>query len=506
MEDRTQELVARTPAMVHAVDREGRIVAVSDDWLAHMGFSRPEVVGRPAADFLAEDSRRHHVEVVWPELHRTGACRDVACQLVKRDGEVFDALLSEVAERDPRGGIAGAVAVVTDVTERRRIQQQLAHARKMEAVGRLAGSVAHDFSTIMSAIGGYAGLLQLEMRPDDPHRPEVDEIAAAAGRATQLTRGLLAFSRKKVLHRQRTDLNAVVSGGASMLRRLLSEDLSLETRLSDGPLPVFADGAQVQQVLLHLAGFAGNRMATGGRVVVSTVRADLDPASAEHIDDGMPGHYAVLTLTDTGPALDGRARDRLFEPFAGAGPGGGEEGLDLSVAHGIVRQHGGFIGVDSAPGHGTSFRIYLPLLETPAREASPEPLRPAQPRSDGVVETILVADDEPRARQEVESFLRAAGYDVVPAEDGRDAVAKFRARPDDIHLVLLDVIMPRMSGRAAWEQIRLIRPGVKVLFTSGHGVGIARDRGVAEDGAGHRVAPRDLTALGRKIRTLLDGA
>jgi CheY-like chemotaxis protein len=363
--------------------------------------------------------------------------------------------------------------------------------------------VAHDFNNILSAISGYAGLLQLEMRPDDPHRAEVDEIAAAASRATHLTRGLLAFSRRQVMDRQRLDLNGVVVGSEGLLRRVVSEDVALETRLSAEPLPVYADATQLQQVLVSLVGFARDRMPRGGRIAISTVRADLDPASAEHIDDGVPGHYAVLTVRDSGPDVDEAARSRIFEPAFDAVGGASGTGLGLSIAHGIVRQHGGFVGVDGGPGQGCRFRIYLPLVAGRV-PAAPPTLPEPRPGVDGGRETILVAEDEPLVRRLVESFLRKAGYDVVVAVDGQDAVEQFRARADDVRLVLMDVIMPRMSGRAASEEIRRIRPGVKVLFTSGYTAEIIRDRGELDEDAELLMKPHDLFALGRKIRSMLD--
>jgi PAS domain S-box-containing protein len=504
-ERRARDLYNRTPAMLHSIDAEGRIVAVSDLWLSSMGYSRAEVLGRRSTEFLTEASQRHAREVVLPEFYRTGSCRNVEYQWVRRNGEVFEGLLSAVAERDPAGRYVRSLAIVTDVSERRSMEQQLVHAQKMEAVGRLAGGVAHDFNNILSAISGYAGLLQLEMRPDDPHRVEVDEIAAAASRATHLTRGLLAFSRRQVMHRQRVDLNAVVSGGKSLLRRLIGEDVGLETRISAEPLPVYADPTQVQQVLVNLVTFARDRMPHGGRVGIATVRADLDPASAEHIDEGVPGHYAVLTVSDTGPVIDDGARSRIFEPVFGGRDGVGTVGLGLSIAYGIVRQHGGFIGVDSGPGQGSAFRIYLPLVSGTSLAPSIQATQEAARRPDGGTETILVAEDEPLVRRLVESFLRKSGYDVVVAEDGQDAVEKFRLRANDIHLVLVDVIMPRMSGRAAWELIRRIRPGVKVLFTSGYTAEVIRDRGELDEEAELLMKPHDLFALGRKIRSMLDG-
>jgi two-component system, cell cycle sensor histidine kinase and response regulator CckA len=502
-ERRARDLYNRTPAMLHSIDADGRIVAVSDTWLSAMGYTRTEVLGHRSTEFLTEASRRHAREVVLPEFYRTGSCRNVEYQWVRKDGEVLDGLLSAVAERDPSGRFLRSLAVITDVSERRRVEQALLHAQKLEAVGRLAGGVAHDFNNILSAISGYAGLLQLEMRPDDPHRVEVDEIAAAASRATHLTRGLLAFSRRQVMQRQRLDLNAVVGGAEGLLRRVVSEDVALETRLSAEPLPVYADATQLQQVLVSLVGFARDRMTRGGRIALSTVRADLDPASAEHIDDGMPGHYAVLTVRDSGPDVDEATRARIFEPAFDAVGGTSGTGLGLSIAYGIVRQHGGLMGVDGGAGQGCSFRIYLPLVAGGVPAAAPA-VPEASRRPDGGRETILVAEDEPLVRRLVESFLRKSGYDVVVAVDGQDAVDRFRERADDIRLVLMDVIMPRMSGRAAWEHIRRIRPGVKVLFTSGYTAEIIRDRGELDEDAELLMKPHDLFALGRKIRSMLD--
>jgi signal transduction histidine kinase len=385
--------------------------------------------------------------------------------------------------------------------EKEHLESQLRQAQKMEAIGQLAGGVAHDFNNILCAIIGFATLLEMSMKKDDPSRRHLEQILSAADRATSLTQGLLTFSRKQILNPQPTNLNSIVHRIERMLARLITEDIELRLFLSDQELNVLVDTGQIDQVLLNLATNARDAMPHGGVLTIKTKEADPpDDFLAESAS--LPStRYAQITVTDTGSGMEKETREKIFEPFFTTKDVGKGTGLGLSMVYGIVKQHNGHINVSSELGEGTTFRIYLPM--TPEENLSPATSdQPSQPVAGS--ETILVVEDNPEVRNLSRTVLETFGYRIIEGVDGEDAVDQFSRNLHDIDLVVMDVVMPKMNGQQAYREISKVRPGVKVLFMSGHTADIIKEKGILTDGCNFIHKPVTPMELLRKIRLLLD--
>jgi signal transduction histidine kinase len=385
--------------------------------------------------------------------------------------------------------------------EKEHLSAQLQHAQKIEAIGQLAGGVAHDFNNILCAIIGFGALLEMSMKPDDPSRQHLEQILAAADRATSLTHGLLAFSRKQVINLRRTDLNTVVRNVEKMLKRLISEDIDLRLCLTCGELPVLVDTGQIDHVLINLATNASDAMPQGGMLTISTMEA-VPPDNFLSVNSiSTETRYALLTVADTGTGMESETREKVFEPFFTTKEVGKGTGLGLSMAYGIVKQHSGHIDVISAPGKGTVFSIYLPMADADAPAS-----RRVQSASEfaGGTETLLVVEDNLEVRNLNRMILETYGYRVLEAVDGEEAIAQFMRYEDEIDLVVMDVVMPKVNGRQAQLEISRIRPGIKVIFMSGYTADIIRDKGIATDGFTLIQKPLTPLSLLKKVREVLD--
>ncbi|MBI5189398.1 MAG: response regulator [Nitrospirae bacterium] len=387
-----------------------------------------------------------------------------------------------------------------DVTMRTRLEEQLRQSQKMEAIGQLAGGIAHDYNNITATIIACANVLELKMPGDDPLRSFVAQILSSAERATSLTQGLLAFGRKQLMNPRPVDLNAAVAGMDNLLPRLIGEDVRLVTSLSEYPLTVMADASQMEQVLMNLATNARDAMPGGGSLTIETSLAGPEAGPGQAHRTGGPDGYALLTVTDTGTGMDEKTLSSIFEPFFTTKEVGKGTGLGLAIVYGIVNQHKGHIDVESAPGSGTAFRIYLPLAPAPA--VAPDTGQPpAIPRGH---ETILLAEDDGAIRKVFKELLEGFGYRVVVAKDGQDAIDTFREQADAIDLIVIDVIMPRRNGREVYEEVKAIRPGVKALFTSGYTKDIIHRQDVADEELDFISKPASASALLGKVREVLD--
>lgn len=400
------------------------------------------------------------------------------------------------------------VMALLDVTARHRaeeardaLEEQLRASQRMEAIGTLAGGLAHDFNNLLSVILSYTEFALERARPGEPAHEELTEVLKAGRRGESLVRQLLAFSRKQVLQPVALNLNDVVADLERLVRRAVGEHIELVLDLGRELDVVMADPGQLEQMLINLAINARDAMPEGGRLTIQTSNVDLDDAYAARHLDARPGPHVRLTVTDTGCGMDAQSKARLLEPFFTTKPRGKGTGLGLSMVYGIVRQSGGDIQVDSEPGRGSSFRIHLPRVRT----ATAGTVRPPPPQTlPGGHETVLVVDDEASVREVTRRVLKAAGYRVLTAADGEEGLATAAAYPDRIHLLLADVIMPRMDGRALAERLTRLRPGIKVLFTSGYtDDAIARH---GDPGSGLRLLAKPFTArsLVRRVRELLD--
>jgi len=373
--------------------------------------------------------------------------------------------------------------------------EQMRQSQRMEAVGQLAGGIAHDFNNLLTAIIGFTTLAQMDIGPGNSAAQYLDEVLVASERATHLTKGLLSFSRKQPVNLQPIELNGSVERIEKLLRRLISEEIELVLRYPAEPLPVIADAGQIDQIIMNLATNARDAMEHSGVLTIETGSREI---TADFIPDygcSVPGRYARLSVSDTGKGMDEATRARIFEPFFTTKEVGKGTGLGLAIVYGIVKQHDGFLDIESTPGKGTSFSIYLPLPETDAVCERPDQKPAVSPRGAG---TVLVVEDAPEVRRLTRQVLESSGYQVIEAEDGADALEKFRAHQDRIRLVIMDVVMPKMNGKEAFAEIARMRPGTKVLFTSGYTPNDVNRKGVHFDSdnfIGKPCRPQDLLKM-----------
>jgi two-component system cell cycle sensor histidine kinase/response regulator CckA len=391
---------------------------------------------------------------------------------------------------------------IQDITELKKLEALFFQAQKMESIGIFAGGIAHDFNNILTAIIGYAGITLRKMSGDDPLRRNIKHVLAAAERGAHLTRDLLVFSSKQTSDKRSIDLNNIVRSVEKFLVRVIGEDIVCKTELHDKALPVFADAHQLEQVLMNLATNARDAMPKGGRFTLATEQVSFDKSFSTSHGLGDPGKYAVITASDTGKGMDEETRLRIFEPFYTTKEVGKGTGLGMSIIYGIVNQHDGFIRVYSEQGLGTTFRIYLPLIAAMADEVKMK--LEAKPPGMGT-ETILFAEDDEVVREIGVEILQDSGYEVIVAVDGEDAVRKYRENGERIRLLVFDLIMPKKTGKEAYDEIREIEPDIKVIFASGYPTEIIRQQGLVDDNITLTCKPFSRTDLLHKVRVVLDG-
>lgn len=421
-------------------------------------------------------------------------------------GCIFPVLILAGAVRDNKGKVLFTFNFIRDISEQRRAEEetkrleaQLHHAQKMEAIGQLAGGVAHDFNNIITAITGYAHLLLMKMEKDDPLRRFAEQITASVERAVNVTSGLLAFSRKQPAIHQPVNVNQVIKKVHNFLSRLLGEDILFETCISQEELVVMADSSQLEQILMNLATNARDAMKSGGRITISTEIAEIGEDFIRTHCYGEAGKFACISVEDTGTGMDAKVIERIFEPFYTTKEVGKGTGLGLSIVYGIVKQSNGFIDVSSEPGKGTLFRILLPIVNVKAdTEESPISIPTANGKG-----TILLAEDDEQVREFNAGLLREFGYHVEEAIDGKDALDRFLRGKDEIDLVILDVVMPRMNGKDVYETLKKIRPGVKVLFTSGYTPDTINMKGILEENLEFIKKPHTPGELLNKVAELI---
>jgi PAS domain S-box-containing protein len=402
---------------------------------------------------------------------------------------------------ESNGTVAGAVVTFFDITERQKLEAQLIQSQKMEAIGTLAGGVAHDFNNILTAIIGYGSILQRKMDDADPLKTGVANILESAQRAARLTKNLLTFGRKQPLTPVPVDLNAVVRRVEKLLLPLIGEDIELASELSDDDLIVQADAGQLEQVLMNLATNARDAMPQGGRFSIRSEQTVFDARQARMHGVQSAGSFAVLSVSDTGSGMDESTRLKIFEPFFTTKEVGRGTGLGLAMAYGIIRQHNGTISVYSEIGKGTTFKICLPLLHRSAQEEQLP--RSEAPGSRGT-ETVLVAEDDKMVLALIRAVLQEHGYRVLEAQDGEQAVRVFSENGDGIKLVILDTIMPKMNGKQALSAIKALHPDVKVLFMSGYTADVINRQGLVDQGFDLMQKPITPTELLTRVRKALN--
>lgn len=439
-------------------------------------------------------------EQAFADVLRTGSIKDFETEWRRKDGRTIMVRLSVRLLSTPQDGIWIHECIVEDITEQRRLEAQFRQAQKMEAVGRLAGGIAHDFNNLLTAILGYAELLRDQL-PDEGAGRDLSEIQRAGTRAADLTRQLLAFSRKQVMKPIVCDLNEVVDRACGMLRRVIGEDVRLSANLSATPVWINADPGQIEQVLMNLVVNARDAMPEGGSLTIATSTFVVDSSQTRRYNPMPASTYALLSVTDTGCGMDQETLSHLFEPFFTTKPRGKGTGLGLATAYGIVKQSSGFIWADSTVGTGTTFRTYLPLVSKPVDVATADSA--SMPPQRGA-ETILLVEDESSVRKLAGQVLKRHGYEVVEAASGDEAKRICGARANEFDLLLTDVVMPGTSGPALARWVASVQPGIRVLYMSGYAEqSLVAESGLSADAA-FLLKPFMPDSLARKVRDVLD--
>lgn len=412
-------------------------------------------------------------EAFWNRAESCAHCPVVSCRASRRKeigyfspkGDEREFEIQAVPMVDDQDRLEGIIGIVRDISEHRQLQEQFHQAQKMESIGTFAGGIAHDFNNILSAILGYGDMVLEDLDEDHPARPSVQTILEAGMRASHLTKDLLLFSRKQISHKEPVDINQVITRIEKFIRRVIGEDIQCETRLTHEPLVLFADSHQMDQVLMNFATNARDAMRQGGCFAVSTKRVEIDQDFIDAHGFGVQGPYALITAADTGKGMDRQTVSKIFEPFFTTKEMGKGTGLGLAVVYGIIKEHQGFIEVQSEPGKGTTISVYLPLHnqeDLPAQDSG----RTDKPRGSG--EVILLAEDDPSARELFSTILTNHGYEVLAATNGEEALRLFAQHEEQIDMLVFDLVMPKLNGKQAVEAIRQVKPGIRALFVSGY--------------------------------------
>jgi PAS domain S-box-containing protein len=464
--------------MIAVVDVSGRRLYNSPSYERLLGYS-PEELGQTSSFEQIHPDDRAKVLNAAKEAQRMGVGRSVEYRIQHKDGRWLTLESTASVVRNNRDEVEKLVIVNRDVTERKKLAEQIQLSHRLEAIGRLSGGVAHDFNNLLGVIIGYSEALKKRMPESDPNREAIDEIYDAGKRAASLTQQLLAFSRKQVLEPQVLDLNAIVAEAEKMARRLVGEDILLELVLSSTSGMIKADRGQIDRVILNLIVNARDAMPQGGKVTIATAQAELDEQNTHRQDYVVPGKYVILKVSDTGCGMDVETQAHIFEPFFTTKEVGKGTGLGLATVYGVIKQSGGYIWVESEPGKGATFTIYFPEVQ-----AALDVPRQIKPLSDQKIEkrTVLVVEDEQSLRKLTRNNLRDLGYTVLEAQNGAEALEIAGRTETPIDLLLTDVIMPGMSGRQLADALSPLRPEMRVLYMSGYTDGVIAARGILESG------------------------
>ena len=498
-----REIIDANPSLIFVKDWEGRFVLVNQATAEIYGTTVDGLVGKTDADFNPNAEEVAHFLRDDREVMASGRPKFVPEEPVTnphtKQTRWFQTI--KLPLRLPGEEAVTMLGVATEITERKLLEEQLLQSQKMEAVGQLAGGVAHDFNNILTAIVGYADLLAAEVGQNSQQREDIEEIRKAARRAAALTRQLLSFSRKQVLEPRIVDVNGVVLNLDKMLRSLMSENIALKTEFAEDLDAARVDPNQLEQVIMNLAINARDAMPDGGTLTIETANATLDEDYAAKHVAVIPGDYVMLAVTDTGCGMTEATKARIFEPFFTTKPAGRGTGLGLSTVYGIVKQSSGNIWLYSEPNKGTTFKIYLPAVD-----ALPEDIGKAAPVEAGRhgSGTVLVVEDDEQLRRLTHRALAAQGYEVLEADRGRSALDIARRHKGAIDLLVTDLVMPDTNGPKLAETLRAARPGLRVLFMSGYPEGAIVHHGMLEPGVAYLAKPFTTEAITRKIREVLE--
>lgn len=459
-----RSLVHNAPYGILRTKPDGRIVQANPAMVRMLGYaSEQELLGLNMAQRVYRRPEERAQAVAW--TGKQDSVHGVELEWRRKDGSMFTVRCDTHVVMDREGYLEFLETFVEDVTERRELELQLRQGQKMEAIGRLAGGIAHDFNNLLGVISGYAELVCDQIGPQAEARNSVEQIRKAADRAAGLTRQLLAFSRQQVLETSILNLNSIVEDMVKMLPRLIGEDIELQSSFDPHLGAVKADQGQIEQVVLNLAINARDAMPSGGRLLIHTRRARFDSELALKHPAMAPGDYVLLSVQDTGTGMDQQTQAHIFEPFFTTKERGRGTGLGLATVYGFVKQIGGYIWVDSKPGVGTTFEIYLPVAREQAPQTGPSACSVDSEKGAG---TVLLVEDEESLRTLTRSILEQGGYTVIEASNGAEAVEIATAYCDPIHLLLTDMVMPGMNGRTVAEKVGQLHPGIRVAYMSGY--------------------------------------
>jgi PAS domain S-box-containing protein len=490
-------MVAASPLPIIALDIDGRIKMWSQAAEGLFGWHQSEVLGQPLPG-LTERQRQEHEDLRQRAMNGEVFTGNEVTR-TRRDGTPLLLRLSCAATYDAEGVATGVTTVLEDITQSRKLEDQFRQSQKMEAVGRLAGGVAHDFNNLLTVVLGASDLLLSEIPTDDPQRSTIIEIREAGERAAGLTTQLLAFSRKQLVEPTVFVVNQLVRDVERMLRRLIGEDIEMSVRIQNDVGAIHADRGHIEQVLVNLAVNARDAMPNGGLLVIETANVELDEEYTRVHASVVPGSYVALSVSDSGTGMSAGTKAHLFEPFFTTKASGKGTGLGLATCYGIVKQSGGHIGVYSEEGVGTTMKVYLPRVAGDAAAAQ-KPETPAQRGS----ETILLVEDEAAVRNITRRMLTSHGYRVLEAADGPEAIAILRDAGEPIHLLLTDVVLPGMGGRAVAEEARSLNPHINVLFISGYTDDVILQHKLLEHNVSLLQKPFTSRSLAEKVRSVLD--
>ncbi|MCX7825484.1 MAG: ATP-binding protein, partial [Verrucomicrobiae bacterium] len=483
---------------------DGRFLTANGALARMLGYESPAEMMAAVTDIGSQlYARAEDRAELLRLLRQHGVVQRFETQFVRKDGARIWVSMHARSVLDANGQIERIEGTVVDITRRKQLEEELRQSQKMEAIGRLAGGIAHDFNNMMMAILGYSEMLLEQLPKESPYHKEVEEIFQAGERAADLTRELLAFSRRQILQPKVINLNEVVLAVSKMLRRLISENIELVVQTAEDLGSIKTDPGQFGQVVMNLALNARDAMPGGGRLVIQTANCALDEAAAQQHVGLTAGDYVTLTVTDTGIGMDPETMAHVFEPFFTTKDRARGSGLGLSIVYGIVNQSGGHIHVQSEPGRGTTFVIYMPRVDQPAEPVSLPP--PAAPPARGT-ETVLLAEDEDTVRHLVSEVLRRNGYAVLIARDGAEALALAGRQKGPIHLLLTDIVMPGLDGYELADRLARVRPETKILYMSGYADHDIVRQDAIRPGSAFLQKPFAPDVLARRIRELLDAA
>ena len=499
-EKKYRTLFEESNDIVLIVNDHNKLVDINPAGAKLLGYTNEELLALDQVRDLniTEQARSQFRE----KLDSTGYINDAELELRKKDGGTVTVIISASLMNDDAGRITGYRGIAHDVTERKRLEQQLLQAQKLESIGLLAGGVAHEFNNLLTGISGYGQIIQEIIPSDDELLQEsIGQLLRAAERAARLTKSLLAFGRKQLINPKPIHVHSIIHNTAGLIKRVIGEDIELSTSFSDEKLLVKVDAGQMEQVLMNLATNARDAMPFGGHMHIMTQEVVVQEGSESNYGLAVPGIYALISVSDTGTGIDKKSLERVFEPFYTTKEIGKGTGLGMSIIYGIVKQNNGSVHIESEPGKGTTVSIYLPTIDEVC--ISREKRHKIKPAVQGT-ETLLVAEDDEIVKSFLARILERAGYSVITAKDGEDAVVKFKENMDDISLVMTDVVMPKKNGKEIFEEIKKIRPEMKVIFISGYSADIIHKKFMIQEGVDFITKPFMKNDLLQKVRNVID--